>query len=473
MTSKSVGRPAIALSPRKAELLSQIMKQQVGALQLAETAPRPQGQSTPLSFQQLESLNFPNNLSAAVVLKGPVDVEHLARCVERVYDRHDILRTHFQRNLEGWAQVVSRKGTLRASCQMVDGCGAPRERLDALLEDLQAQEQLPFDREQGPMIKSEIFTLAPDLHLLWIVVDHAIFDGWSLGVFARELVSYYNMDHIASQREVRQYGAYAYEQHSKSAGISERHRQVWLQQLSGLRALELGGALDSGQTGYQRGERHLQFGGHLSARTRAYALTSGATAFTVLLAAYNVFLRQFAATDDLPVIAPLANRNAPGLHEVIGKFAGSTIVRTTVGWDDCFDEVCASTASAVRAALGRSVAPIKKLLDELYPNGDPVCTSFSLENYPAPRVDFKEVQTEFARINFGRTTLPLGIVINEFGGPMQGLVVYDQRLWSEAEIDRLLRQFLRILDCGLAAPQTSVRELWETAARHERTDLQV
>ena len=49
----------------------------------------------------------------------------------------------------------------------------------------------PFDLEAGPLLRAQLLCLAPEKHLLLLNVHHIASDGWSVGVFDRELSAAY------------------------------------------------------------------------------------------------------------------------------------------------------------------------------------------------------------------------------------------------------------------------------------------
>ena len=55
-----------------------------------------------------------------------------------------------------------------------------------------AQAAEPFDlaAQQVP-VRARLLRAAPDLHVLVLVIHHVATDGWSLGIFARDLAQAY------------------------------------------------------------------------------------------------------------------------------------------------------------------------------------------------------------------------------------------------------------------------------------------
>src|SRR6185437_15533938 len=69
---------------------------------------------------------------------------------------------------------------------------ATQDEREAEAEGLALAEAVaPFDLEAGPLVRARLVRLAQDSHLLLLTMHHAVFDGWSVGVFMRDLGAYY------------------------------------------------------------------------------------------------------------------------------------------------------------------------------------------------------------------------------------------------------------------------------------------
>ena len=49
----------------------------------------------------------------------------------------------------------------------------------------------PFNLTESPLLRARLVKLAADAHVLLVTTHHIVFDGWSLGVFYRELSALY------------------------------------------------------------------------------------------------------------------------------------------------------------------------------------------------------------------------------------------------------------------------------------------
>jgi hypothetical protein len=183
------------------------------------------------------------NVSAALRFSGTLDVPALTASLTEIVRRHDALRTTF---------------TVRAG-QPVQ-CIAPAQPVTLPLTDLQhlpeeqrqseaqrlatAEAQRPFDLEQGPLLRLGLLRPAAGEHVLLITKHHSVTDGWSLGVFVRELGTLYPV--LAAGRPSPlpqlplQYADYAVWQRQWLQGeVLERQLGYWKERLRGVPILAL------------------------------------------------------------------------------------------------------------------------------------------------------------------------------------------------------------------------------------------
>ena len=175
----------------------------------------------PLSFSQ-ERLWFLDrmepgrawyNLPAAVRLSGRLDVPALARSLATIARRHEALRTSFREGDSGTpVQVIEPAASARPALPMVDLSALPPAARDRAARARSAAEALrPFDLSRPPLVRNLLLRLngsgpeksrSADVgsttlgdrgseHVLVVTMHHIVSDGWSIGVFLRELAALY------------------------------------------------------------------------------------------------------------------------------------------------------------------------------------------------------------------------------------------------------------------------------------------
>ena len=100
------------------------------------------------------------------------------------------MRTHFVSKDDESVQVIADQWSL--DMPVIDLSGFPPEKRDAEVErQSQAEAHRPFDLSRDLMLRVLVLRLAVDEHVLLFIVHHIASDGWSQGVFRRELAVLY------------------------------------------------------------------------------------------------------------------------------------------------------------------------------------------------------------------------------------------------------------------------------------------
>ena len=186
------------LSPEKLALLVMRMKKKSAqAPAEGRTAGRiPRRASTgpaPLSFAQqrlwlldrLEPGSTAYNMPSPARLRGAMDVAALERALDEIVRRHESLRTTFVEEEAEPVQVVA--PATRFRLPMVDLEGLPEQARRDEERRLLEEDKRPYDLVHGPLFRVALVRLGSDDHALLLDMHHIVSDGWSFGVFFREL----------------------------------------------------------------------------------------------------------------------------------------------------------------------------------------------------------------------------------------------------------------------------------------------
>src|SRR5688500_16454372 len=119
-------------------------------------------------------------------LRGELERGALARSLDRIVARHEALRTTFPA-VDG--EPVQRIAPVEESAiRLVEhDLHAAPDAEDGLRRLVQDDAGAPFHLEHGPLIRGRLVRMAPDDHVLLLTMHHIVSDGWSMGIFTREL----------------------------------------------------------------------------------------------------------------------------------------------------------------------------------------------------------------------------------------------------------------------------------------------
>ena len=131
------------------------------------------------------------NQPHAYRLTGAVDVAALRASLQAVADRHEIMRTTYAQIDDEPRQIIRERA--RVELQRLDLSAVPEAaREQALRDALAAEARRPFDLEADLPVRFTLITLGERQHAFLGAWHHIAHDGWSEGVFVRELSAAYN-----------------------------------------------------------------------------------------------------------------------------------------------------------------------------------------------------------------------------------------------------------------------------------------
>ena len=130
------------------------------------------------------------NIPLVLPFPGRLDRRILARAINEIVRRHEALRTRF-RLVDGEpSQIVAPSLTIPVGNVTLED--VPQEARDAHLQRLATDEaRRIFDLRRGPLLRVTVVTLGRANHVILVTLHHIVADGWSVGVFVRELSTLY------------------------------------------------------------------------------------------------------------------------------------------------------------------------------------------------------------------------------------------------------------------------------------------
>jgi amino acid adenylation domain-containing protein len=450
------------------------------------------GSLLPLSFAQ-ERLWFLDrvepgtplyNIPVAARLSGDLDLTALAAAVGEIVRRHEALRTGFAELDGSPMQRVSAWNPWELP--VTDLLALPAEVREREIARLGEQEAArPFDLSARPgcwMVRTILLRISPREHVLLITFHHIAADGWSIGVFVRELALLYKA--FASGRPSPlpelpiQYTDFAVWQREWLRGeILEKELAYWRRALAGApEVLDL--PLDRPRSAVRsfRGARHrfiLQ--SSVAERLAVISRKEEATSFMLLLAGFQALLSHWSRQKDMVVGSPIANRNRLEVEPLIGFFANTLALRLDLSGNPPFRELVRRLREVTLEAYVHQDLPFEKLVEELAPARDTSHTPvfqvfFALQNAPAPARRLPGLEVELLEVDerIAKFDLTLALVPTE-GGGLAGSLEYATDLFEPATVQRLSGHLLTLLEGIAAGPERRLSELpLLTAAEREQ-----
>jgi len=362
------------------------------------------------------------NIPVAIRIIGSLNIAALEQALTQLLDRHESLRTNF----------VSENGQPRQVIQV-----------------------------------ARAFDLAVNV---WEHSD-IVSDGWSIGILFKELNVLYQA--IDTENPIKlapleiQYKDYAAWQHQllSDSENMDALRRYWQEQLANLTTLELPTDFPrpSIKT-YQGANLTHKFNANLLAQLERVSRANGATLFMTLTAITKILLYRYSGQEDIIIGTPSAGRNHPDLHDQIGYYINTVVLRDHLASTDSFTDTLIKVKQTALAAFERELYPFDQLVEELNLDRD-------MSRSPIFDVMLVLQNNEYSDLKLGETTLsvlPSPFKVSKFDltfnfmqytdGLEMG-IEYNTDLFKKETIERMVQHLELLITNVLANPSVVIGQV--------------
>ncbi|RKZ89881.1 MAG: non-ribosomal peptide synthetase [Candidatus Parabeggiatoa sp. nov. 1] len=484
------------LAKRKAEILAFLTQNQVKLSgELPPIQPVPRDKDLPLSFAQqrlwflaqLEDQGSPYNMSGAINIQGPLNIGGLEQSLTELVQRHEVLRTTFPTNKGVPFQAIAPSQS--AAIPVINLHSLPKAWKEVQWLAI-AENQRTFDLVKGPLLRMTLLklpyvetaqgVLVPNYVLLW-TIHHIVFDGWSTGVFIRELSTLYE---ALSQGQPSplpalpiQYADFTLWQRQWLSGeVLDKQLSYWRQQLA-----DVPWVLDM-PTDHPRPPVHTSRGGYeilevnpqLTQQLKTLSQQAGVTLFMTTLAAFAILVSRYSGQENMVIGSPIANRHSKELEPLIGFFVNTLALRIDLSGNPLFLDLLGRVRQVTLEAYSHQYLPFEQLVEALQPDRDMsrnplVQIMFAFQNAPISPLDIQGLTFSPMAFETGTVRFDLEFHIWETSGGLKGQFFYYKDLFEAITIKRLLGHFQTLLAAIATNPNQSIFDysLLTKAERHQ------
>lgn len=426
-------------------------------------------------IQQMTPENYGYNLPSTGLLHGEQDVDAWQRALNRLVDRHPMLRTTFAVEGDHTVQVVhpSRK----AHFKVRDVSNIP---WSEAIAQIQKDAFTPFDLEQGPLYRVFLYSRSRTDHVILSVMHHIIFDGSSSVILMSDLNQFLTEETEGTPANLPASKAsymdfVQWQQDYLGGDAGQRAWEYWQNRLAGeLPVLNL--PLD-----YPR-PANQTFNGTVLTVDLPISVMKGlkraarqkrASMFTLLTAAYLTLLYRYTQQLDIVVGTPVSGRPGSRFEQVIGYFVNMIAIRGDFTNNLPFDDYLAQMQDQIFDAIEHGDFPFPVLLNRLgieqEKNQTPVYQSvFIYQNWlqsldPSLKkstTDADDAQTE-EDLEAVHETGGFDLTLEIYDLPDKAVAYfkYNRDLFKESRIRRMAGHFKILLESILREPQQRLGRL--------------
>jgi amino acid adenylation domain-containing protein len=442
----------------------------------------------PLSFaqqrlwflDQLEGSSATYNIPVVLQLTGPLNLPVFQQSLRELVRRHEVLRTTFVKVQEMPVQCVHLLPAVALQVTEMPDNDFTEEQ-DGILQDIQAEVQRPFDLATGPLLRLRLFRLNQRKSIFVFVMHHIISDGWSMGIIARELSTFYNAflagRSAALPEPSIQYADFAVWQRAYLQGVHlDAHLAYWKQRLVGAPSLDLPtdhprvvSATSPGATTSQ------QWSIAFTQQLLALSQQEGVTLFMTLLACFLALLAYLSGQEDITIGTPIANRPHPELEQLVGLFVNTLALRFDLSGNPSGRELLHRVREVTLGAYEHQDVPFEQVVEAVRPKREQGRSPlfqilFVFQNVPLPNLSLTdlEVASFDTHTSTAKFDLSVGLEVRE-----QGLEIgteYNTQLFELVTIQQFHTLYHILLEQFTVHLEWKLSDFYRVLSEHKKKE---
>lgn len=451
---------------------------EVKVLPKQELYPLSHGQSRLWFLHKMDPNQVSYNMPYSVSFKGNIDLEAFKQALQKMVERHSILRTVFIEEKGIPYQKILEHTHIPLSYD--DLSEMLMEQQETYMQKVMNEDgRLPFPLTKGPLLRAKLFRLGEHDYHFYINMHHIISDAWSLGVLIRDFTEAYQA--YLDQTDIKfdplelQYVDFASWQNEQlEQGALDYEKEYWLETLrKPLPVLNLPLDFDRPRIKSDVGATfYWQMDTSIIEQARRYAEKENVSLFMVLFTVYSLLLHRLTGDEDIIVGTPTAGRAKSEVESLIGLFINVLPIRMKFKETATISDVLHQVRERCLEAFDHQSYPFDLLIEQLQPERDlsrtPIfSTLFVLQNAPfelqIPNVEVKESQLHR---NASKFDVAVKATENEQG--IELCFEYSPELFMEETIQNMAAQFEKLLNSVINQPEQGLYDTPILSSRDQK-----
>ena len=313
------------------------------------------------------------NEALTIRLEGALDHAALKQALQALVQRHDAL--HSVLSGDGQTLCVLEHLPMPLAFEDLSGLDLLEQSERLAKADTEAVSH-PFDLQDGPLFRAELYRLGPQSHRLLLSAHHVVCDGWSWWVIVRDLGVLYGaalQGHEAVLPPVESFAEHALAEASQSAQSTAATERYWRDRFAdGAPVLEL--PIDLARPAHRHfssRREDLELSPELLHALRETAAKQGCSLFSLMLSAFALLVSRIAGQDDVVIGIPSAGQPASGKLAMVGHCANTLPMRFAPNREETFSAFLKRANDDLLDAVEHRDYTLSTLLQQLKITRDP------------------------------------------------------------------------------------------------------
>ena len=386
---------------------------------------------------QIDGENLAYNMPVNLRLRGDIHLEAMKDAIQKMIDRHEILRTEF---------LVKDGELLQRIHDRVEADIEICENDTATDEELIAGFIRPFDLGTAKLVRAKLVNRG-EYWLLMTDMHHIISDGMSQEIFINELTSLYNGETLPPLS--KQYKDYS--EWMRTNDLSAQ-KEFWVKEFRDeIPVLDM--PLD-----YSRPQEQSFMGSAIRVETerklctdiKAFAKANDVTEYMVFLSAAMVLLSKYSRQEDIVIGSPISGRLHRDTEQMLGMFINTLAMRGRPEGSKTYAEFLMEMKEFCLKAYENQEYPFEELVEAVevernFSRNPLFDVLLVLQNNEGVKANLKDSSIEYLSQDTTTAKFDLSFDISENNGSYSIVIKYCTDLFRSETVERLAKRYMDLL----------------------------
>ncbi|MEB7831147.1 non-ribosomal peptide synthetase [Staphylococcus xylosus] len=391
------------------------------------------------------------NMPSMLEIQGNVDVSRVEDVFQKLVDRHEALRTHFETIKGEPVQVINDSATIVVDYQEINA----EDEFALLNEFIQ-----PFELSQAPLLRVKIAKIAEQRYVLLYDMHHIISDGFSINIIMKEFSALYHEQ--ALEPLSVQYKDYSEWMQARDLN---NQREFWLSQFED-EAPVIDLPYDyarPNQQSFTGKTVSVEMPEDVQKAIHQLSQTTGSTDYMILLSSFMVLLHKYSRQEDVVVGSPISGRTHRDTEDMLGMFVNTLAMRSYPERNKTFSQLLDEVRELALKAYDNQEYPLEALLDEVVEKRDLTRNPlfdvlFTLQNNEKQGLQIDDWLIQEKETSNTNAKFDLSMTIHE-NEDYKVSLEYAQELFSEDTVERMLAHFVEIISSVVRRPEQKISDI--------------
>ncbi len=315
--------------------------------------------------------SYAYNSGFHVQIESQINDDKLKEAIQILVNRHEMLRVNFVEKDGSPFQIIQPELTIEP--KIIDATGWEKSEV---IEKIELEYKVPFDLENGPVMKMYVYHISPECHFLFLNLHHIVTDFYSTSMLIQELLDTYSSLVKGDELDVDEatsnttYLDFVYWQKKMLDGEQGKKLLEQWKEMIGTCTPEMKLPTDFERpliSSNRGGTVPFQLDKDLYIKYKNLAKREKCTLFMVFLSTFCVLLAKYALRDNVVLGTLVTARGNANFNRTLGYFINPVVLSMKMNNDNNFIDLLKNVKRRILMIIKNQDYPFPLLVEKLRP----------------------------------------------------------------------------------------------------------